>query len=70
MRNILALEKRMGHSITGQKHIVERLLIGIFSNGNLFVEGLPGLAKTRAVKSLAKSANQVITEIVKLVAVA
>ena len=43
-----------GESIIGQEQIVERLLIGLLANGNLLVEGLPGLAKTRAVKSLAK----------------
>jgi MoxR-like ATPase len=51
---ILDLKARMGRSIIGQEHIVERLLIGLLANGNLLVEGLPGLAKTRAVKSLAK----------------
>jgi len=52
---ILELLKRMGRSIIGQEHIVERLVIGLLANGNLLVEGLPGLAKTRAVKSLAKN---------------
>ena len=52
---ILDLKARMGRSIIGQEHIVERLLIGLLANGNLLVEGLPGLAKTRAVKSLAKN---------------
>jgi MoxR-like ATPase len=45
----------MGHSIVGQEHMIERLLIGLIANGNLLVEGLPGLAKTRAVKALAKN---------------
>ena len=44
---------RMGRSIIGQKDVVERLVIGILANGNLLVEGLPGLAKTRAIKALA-----------------
>ncbi|HET6960389.1 MAG TPA: AAA family ATPase [Vicinamibacterales bacterium] len=51
---ILALQKRMGESIIGQQHIIERLILGLLANGNLLVEGLPGLAKTRAVKSLSK----------------
>jgi len=50
---IKELEARMTRSIIGQEHVVERLLIGLLANGNLLVEGLPGLAKTRAVKSLA-----------------
>ena len=52
--SILELKSRMSRSIIGQEHIVERLIIGLLANGNLLVEGLPGLAKTRAVKSLAK----------------
>jgi MoxR-like ATPase len=49
------LHERIAQSIIGQEHIVERLLIGLLANGNLLVEGLPGLAKTRAVKSLAQN---------------
>jgi MoxR-like ATPase len=52
---ILELKARIGQLIIGQEHIVERLLIGLLANGNLLVEGLPGLAKTRAIKSLAKN---------------
>ncbi|GJL68578.1 MAG: hypothetical protein NPIRA06_12130 [Nitrospirales bacterium] len=54
---ILELKSRMSRSIFGQEHVVERLLIGLLANGNLLVEGLPGLAKTRAVKSLARQLN-------------
>ena len=49
------LGERMGRSIVGQAHIIERLLLGLLANGHLLVEGLPGLAKTRAVKSLASN---------------
>src|SRR5262245_66002688 len=52
---VLDLKTRIGKSIIGQEHILERLVIGRLANGNLLVEGLPGLAKTRAVKSLAKN---------------
>jgi MoxR-like ATPase len=52
---IFELKARIGQSIIGQEHIVERLLIGLLATGNLLVEGLPGLAKTRAIKSLAKN---------------
>ena len=51
---VLELKQRVSRSIIGQEHIIERLLIGLLANGNLLVEGLPGLAKTRAIKSLAK----------------
>ena len=39
--------------IIGQKHMIERLLIGMLSNGHILLEGVPGLAKTLAIKSLA-----------------
>lgn len=45
----------MGEAIIGQRDVVVRLLIGLLANGNLLVEGLPGLAKTRAIKALAKN---------------
>jgi MoxR-like ATPase len=51
---IRTLAHRVSASIIGQEHMVERLLIGLLANGNLLVEGLPGLAKTRAVKALSK----------------
>jgi MoxR-like ATPase len=45
----------MKSSIIGQEAVVERLIIGLLANGNLLVEGLPGLAKTRAIKAMAKN---------------
>ncbi|HAN69118.1 MAG TPA: AAA family ATPase, partial [Halieaceae bacterium] len=48
------LRSRMQQSIVGQEAVIERLLIGLLANGNLLVEGLPGLAKTRAIKALAE----------------
>jgi MoxR-like ATPase len=39
--------------IIGQKHMVERLLIGLLANGHILLEGVPGLAKTLAIKTLA-----------------
>lgn len=41
--------------IVGQKHMIERLLIGLLSNGHILLEGVPGLAKTLAIKSLANT---------------
>ena len=52
---IESLKGRMQQSIIGQEAVVERLIIGLLANGNLLVEGLPGLAKTRAIKALAKN---------------
>ncbi|TDJ68697.1 MAG: MoxR family ATPase [Proteobacteria bacterium] len=49
------LRAGMAKSIIGQEAVIERLLIGLLANGNLLVEGVPGLAKTRAIKALAKN---------------
>ena len=43
----------MGKVIVGQKQMVERLMIGLLSNGHILLEGVPGLAKTLAITSLA-----------------
>ncbi|PZR08113.1 MAG: AAA family ATPase [Azospirillum brasilense] len=47
------LRARMGAAIVGQERVIERLLIALLADGNVLLEGLPGVAKTRAVKSLA-----------------
>ncbi len=52
---VLALKTRIGTSVLGQDHLVESMLMGLLANGNLLIESLPGLAKTRAVKALAKN---------------
>ncbi|WP_375781022.1 AAA family ATPase [Bradyrhizobium sp. ma5] len=52
---VLDLKARIGKSVLGQEHLVESMLIGLLANGNLLIESLPGLAKTRAVKMLAKN---------------
>ena len=44
----------MQQTITGQKHLVETLLIGLLSDGHILLEGVPGLAKTLAIKTLAQ----------------
>ncbi|MDJ0940487.1 MAG: AAA family ATPase [Woeseiaceae bacterium] len=49
------LRDRMNASIIGQGAVVDSILTGLLANGNLLVEGLPGLAKTRAIKALAKN---------------
>ena len=43
----------LGRVIVGQRDVVERMLIGLLCGGHVLVEGVPGLAKTTAVKSLA-----------------
>ncbi len=47
------INMEMHKVIVGQKHMVERLMIGLLSNGHILLEGVPGLAKTLAVNSLA-----------------
>jgi MoxR-like ATPase len=47
------LTDEVGKIIVGQKHMVDRLLIGLLSNGHILLEGVPGLAKTLAIKTLA-----------------
>lgn len=49
--DLLSLE--IGKVIVGQKYMVDRLLIGLLGNGHILLEGVPGLAKTMAVKTLA-----------------
>src|SRR5674476_273749 len=47
-----ALTMGMDKVIVGQKHLVESLLIGLLSDGHILLEGVPGLAKTLAIKTL------------------
>jgi len=51
--NLLAQE--MNKVIVGQKHMIERLLIGLLSQGHILLEGVPGLAKTLAINTLSKA---------------
>ena len=54
LESIHDLQARIGRSVIGQEQVVQRLVLGLLADGNLLLEGLPGLAKTRAVKSLAR----------------
>lgn len=47
------LREEVSHIIIGQAHMLDRLLIGLLSNGHVLLEGVPGLAKTLTIKSLA-----------------
>ena len=53
--DILSME--MTKVIVGQKHLVENLLIGLLANGHILLEGVPGLAKTLAINTLASCIN-------------
>ena len=48
------LKQEIGKVIVGQKYLVDRLIIGLLANGHVLLEGVPGLAKTLAVKTLAQ----------------
>lgn len=52
---ILDLKQRIAAAVIGQEAVVEQLLIALLANGHLLMEGLPGLAKTRTIKTLAKN---------------
>ncbi|MGL5892698.1 MAG: AAA family ATPase, partial [Bacteroidia bacterium] len=58
-----AISKELDHAIVGQKMMVERLLIALLSNGHILLEGVPGLAKTLAVKSLASTIDAAFSRI-------
>lgn len=47
------LNIELGKTIVGQKYMIERLMLAMLSNGHILLEGVPGLAKTLAIKSLA-----------------
>ena len=49
------LQMEVGKVIIGQKYMIERLLIGLLSNGHILLEGVPGLAKTLSIKTLASA---------------
>src|ERR671912_60034 len=49
------LREEIGHVIIGQSHMLDRLLIGLLSNGHVLLEGVPGLAKTLTIKSLSQA---------------
>ena len=51
------LSAEMSKVIVGQKHMIDRLLIGLLGNGHILLEGVPGLAKTLAINTLSKAVD-------------
>lgn len=51
------LKEEVGKVIVGQHHMLDRLLIGLLTNGHILLEGVPGLAKTLTIKSLAQAVH-------------
>lgn len=52
---IAAVRERVGRTVVGQETVVERLLVALFTGGHLLLQGMPGLAKTLLVNSLARA---------------
>ncbi len=59
--DLLSLE--MGKVIVGQKHLVENLMIALLANGHILLEGVPGLAKTLAISTLAQAVDSKFSRI-------
>jgi MoxR-like ATPase len=58
MKNKIAqLKLEISKKIIGQEHMIDALLIGLFTNGHILLEGVPGLAKTTTIKTVANSLN-------------
>ena len=51
------IDREMGKVIVGQKDMVQKLLVGLLADGHILLEGVPGLAKTMAIKALAKTVH-------------
>jgi len=54
---ITQLKAQMSKSIIGQEKLIDRIILVLLADGNMLLEGLPGLAKTKAIKALSKSIN-------------
>ncbi len=54
LNDLKALQASMADSVIGQDQVIRQILIGLLANGHLLLESLPGLAKTRTVKALAR----------------
>lgn len=53
-QDIAQLREWLANKIVGQEHLIERLMIALLADGHLLVEGAPGLAKTKAIKTLSE----------------
>jgi MoxR-like ATPase len=49
------IRQELSKTVVGQQHMIDRLLIGLLTNGHILLEGVPGLAKTLTIKSLAQT---------------
>ncbi len=60
---VARLREEIGRIVVGQQYMIDRLLVGVLANGHVLVEGVPGLAKTTAVKALATAIDCKFTRI-------
>ncbi len=60
---VYRLREEIGRVVVGQRYVVDRLLIGLLANGHILLEGVPGLAKTLSVKTLAQTIDAVFRRI-------
>jgi MoxR-like ATPase len=51
------LQQEVSRVVVGQKHLIDRLLVGLLTNGHILLEGVPGLAKTLSLKTLAAATH-------------
>ena len=54
---IIDIKKEISKQVIGQEQMIDALLIGLFTNGHILLEGVPGLAKTTTINAMAKSLN-------------
>lgn len=54
LNDLNALQACIAEAVLGQDQVIRQILLGLLANGHLLLESLPGLAKTRTVKALAK----------------
>jgi MoxR-like ATPase len=52
---VYKLREEIGRAVVGQRYVIDRLLIGLLANGHVLLEGVPGLAKTLSIKTLAQT---------------
>jgi MoxR-like ATPase len=62
-QSIKRIQEELSKAIVGQKQMVEKLLVGLLSNGHVLLEGVPGLAKTLSIKSLAQTISAAFSRI-------
>jgi MoxR-like ATPase len=54
---IPTLRQEIGRVIVGQRYLVDRLMVGLLANGHVLLEGVPGLAKTLSIRTLATATD-------------